>query len=321
MHSHSHSHSPGGRLRLGIIISSLIFVAEVAGGIISNSLALLSDAGHVFADIVALSLSAYALRQSERPADHRMTFGYHRLGVIVAVINGVAILGIAGFISFEAVQRFQSPPEVDSPVMLGVALLGLTANLVVAFWLREAQKESLNIKSAFWHVLGDALASVGVIVGAVIIMLTGVTAADAIVSAVIALIIAVSAWGILSEAVRVLLEATPGHVKLEQLAGHIKEVPGVEDVHDLHVWSLTPQLHALSAHVVIGDRLTSESARVRGELEVMLSRVYGITHTTLQVECRSCSPGGLLCNLESGNCPLSPHEEDGAQVDGTPPGK
>ncbi|ADJ25419.1 cation diffusion facilitator family transporter [Dehalogenimonas lykanthroporepellens BL-DC-9] len=310
MHRHSHSHSPGSRLKLGIIISGVIFVAEIVGGIVSNSLALLSDAGHVFTDIVALSLSAYALRQSQRPADHGMTFGYHRLGVIVAVVNGLAILGIAAFIVYEAVQRLQAPPEVDSPVMLGVAVLGLTANLVVAFWLREAQKESINIKSAFWHVLGDALASVGVIVGALIIMLTGFTAADAIVSAVIAVIIAVSAWGILSEAVRVLLEATPAHVKLDELAGHIRQVPGVDDVHDLHVWSLTPQLHALSAHVVIGDRLTSESAIVRDEIEKMLSRRYGITHTTLQVECRSCSPGGLLCSLEKGNCPLSPHEKE-----------
>jgi cobalt-zinc-cadmium efflux system protein len=310
MHRHSHSHSTGSRLKLGIIISSVIFVAEVVGGIVSNSLALLSDAGHVFTDIVALSLSAFALRQSQRPADHGMTFGYHRLGVIVAVVNGLAILGIAAFIVYEAVQRFQAPPEVDSPVMLGVAVIGLTANLVVAFWLREAQKESINIKSAYWHVLGDALASIGVIVGAVVIMLTGFTAADAIVSAVIAVIIAVSAWGVLSEAVRVLLEATPAHVKLDELAGHIRQVPGVEDVHDLHVWSLTPQFHALSAHVVIGDRLTSESARVREEIERLLSRRYGITHSTLQVECRSCSPGGLLCSLEKGNCPLSPHEED-----------
>ncbi|MGI2336442.1 MAG: cation diffusion facilitator family transporter [Dehalogenimonas sp.] len=310
MHQHPHPHSAGGRLKLGIIISSIIFIAEVTGGIISNSLALLSDAGHVLADIVALSLSAYALRQAQRPPDHRMTFGYHRLGVVVAVVNALAIFGIAGFIIYEATQRFQSPQDVNSPIMLGVAAVGLAANLVVAYWLREAQKESINIKSAFWHVLGDALASIGVIIGSVIIMLTGFTAVDAIVSAVIAVIIAISAWGILSEAVKVLLEAAPGHIKLDELAENIKAVSGIDDVHDLHVWSLTPQLHALSAHIVIGDLPTSESARIRCEVEKLLDRRYGVTHTTLQIECRTRSPDGLLCNLESGNCPLMPHREE-----------
>jgi cobalt-zinc-cadmium efflux system protein len=310
MQQHTHSHSAGGRLKLGIIISSLIFLAEIIGGLLANSLALLSDAGHVLTDIVALSLSAYALRQAQRPPDHRMTFGYHRLGVVVAVVNALAIFGIAGFIIYEAVQRLQAPPDVDSPVMLGVAVIGLTANLVVAFWLREAQKESINIKSAFLHVVGDALASIGVIIGAIIIMLTGLTAADAVVSVVIALIIAVSAWGILSEAVKVLLEAAPGHVNLVVLAGEIAAIPGVEGVHDLHVWSLTPQLHALSAHIVIGDRMTSETARVRGDVERLLGDQYGITHTTLQVECLNCGPGGILCNPENGNHLLPPHQSD-----------
>ncbi|MEN8613934.1 cation diffusion facilitator family transporter [Dehalogenimonas sp. THU2] len=308
MHQHQHAHpTAGGRLKLGIIISSVIFVAEVAGGLISNSLALLSDAGHVFADIVALSLSAYALRQAQRPASHKMTFGYHRLGVVVAAVNALLIFGIAGFIIYEAVQRLQSPPEVNSPVMLAVAFIGLTANLVVAFWLREAQKESLNVKSAFWHVLGDALASVGVIIGALIIMFTGLSAADAVVSALIAVIIAVSAWGILSEALAVLLEATPAHIRLDELAEALKSVPGVEELHDLHVWSLTPQLHALSSHIVIADRLTSETAKVRAAVEKMLAERYSITHTTLQMECQSCAPGGLLCSLEPGACPLTPH--------------
>ena len=311
MHQHQHVHpAAGARLTLGIVLSSVIFIAEVAGGIISNSLALLSDAGHVLADIVALSLSAYALRQANRPPSHKMTFGYHRVGVIVAIVNALLIFGIAGFIFYEAAQRLQAPPEVNSGVMLGVAALGLAANLVVAFWLREAQKESINVRSAFWHVLGDALASVGVIIGALIIMRTGFTVADAIVSAIIGLIITASAWGILAEGVKVLLESTPSHIKLEALAGDLRQIPGVKEVHDLHVWSLTPNLHALSSHIVIEDRLTSETAQVRGEVEKMLAARYEITHTTIQVECQSCAPGGLLCTLEKGACPLTPHPDE-----------
>ncbi|APV43442.1 cobalt-zinc-cadmium efflux system protein [Dehalogenimonas formicexedens] len=310
MHQHNHAHqAAGSRLILGIGLSSVILIAEAVGGLISNSLALLSDAGHVLADIVALSLSAYALRQAQRPPSHRMTFGYHRIGVIVAIVNAVAIFAIAGIIFFEAVRRLQSPPDVDSSVMLVIALLGLLANLIVAFWLREARKESLNVKSAFWHVLGDALASVGVILGALIIKLTGLAEADAIISIVIGLIIAASAWGILSEGISVLLESTPAHIDLNELAGNLRNIPGIKEVHDLHVWSLTPNLHALSSHIVIEDRLTSETALVRSQVEKLLADRYEINHTTLQLECQSCCPGGQLCTLEPGSCPLTPDGE------------
>ena len=309
MHQHQHVSTAGSRLTLGIILSSVILVAEVAGGIISNSLALFSDAGHVLADIVALSLSAYALRQARRPPSHRMTFGYHRIGVIVAIVNAVAIFAVAGVIFFEAVHRLQAPPAVNSTVMLAIAVLGLAANLVVAFWLRDARKESLNIKSAFWHVLGDALASIGVILGAVIIKATGFAEADAIVSIIIGMIIAASGWGILSEGVSVLLESTPAHVNLNELADGLRSIPGVMEIHDLHVWSLTPNLHALSSHIVIEDRLTSETAQIRSQVEKLLAERYEINHTTLQLECQSCCPGGQLCTLEPGACPLIPHGE------------
>jgi cobalt-zinc-cadmium efflux system protein len=310
MHQHSHNHhTAGSRLYLGIGLSSAILIAEVAGGIFSNSLALLSDAGHVLADIVALSLSAYALRQAQRPPSHRMTFGYHRIGVIVAIVNAIAIFAVAGVIFFEAVRRLQSPPEVNSTIMLAIAAGGLAANLVVAFWLRDARKESLNVKSAFWHVLGDALASVGVILGALVIKATGFVEADAVISIIIGIIIAASAWGILSEGVSVLLESTPAYINLAELADSIRAVQGVKEVHDLHVWSLTPNLHALSSHIVIEDRPTSEAALVRAQVEKLLDERYEINHTTLQLECQSCCPGGQLCTLEPGACPLTPHDE------------
>lgn len=310
MQQHSHSHqAAGSRLILGIALSGVILVAEVVGGLISNSLALLSDAGHVLADIVALSLSAYALRQAQRPPSHRMTFGYHRVGVIVAIVNSMAIFAVAGIIFFEAIRRLQSPQEVNSSVMFVIAAIGLAANLIVVFWLREARNESLNVKSAFWHVLGDALASIGVILGALIIKATGFTEADAAISIIIGLIIAASAWGILSEGVSVLLESTPAYIDLNALAGNIRNISGVKEVHDLHVWSLTPNLHALSSHIVIEDRLTSETAAIRAQVEKLLADRYEINHTTLQLECQSCCPGGQLCTLEPGTCPLTPHEE------------
>lgn len=309
MHQHQHAPAAGSRLTLGIILSGVILVAEIAGGLIANSLALLSDAGHVLADIVALSLSAYALRQAQRPPSHRMTFGYHRIGVLVAIVNAVAIFAVAGIIFFEAIRRLQAPPQVNTSVMLAIATIGLIANLVVVFWLRDARKESLNIRSAFWHVLGDALASVGVIAGAVVIKLTGFTEADAIISIVIGLIIGASGWGILSEGVSVLLESTPAHITLSELAESLRGIPGVKEVHDLHVWSLTPNLHALSSHIVIEDRLTSETAAVRAQVEELLASRYEINHTTLQLECQSCCPGGQLCTLEPGACPMAPSDE------------
>jgi cobalt-zinc-cadmium efflux system protein len=159
-HSHQHTFSTTSKLKFGILLSILILVAEVAGGFLSNSLALLADAGHVLADVIALSLSWYGIKQSERPASHNMTFGYHRIGVLVAIINALSIFAIALVIFYEAFRRLQQPLEVNSPLMLAVAAVGLSANLFIAFWLRKEQKANLNIRSAFWHSIGDALASI-----------------------------------------------------------------------------------------------------------------------------------------------------------------
>ena len=196
-----HSHGVSGaatKLKYGIIITAIILILEVAGGILSNSLALLSDAGHVFADGIALTLSWYGVRQAARPSSGRMTFGYHRVGVIIAIVNAVSILVIAGIILYEAYQRFYQQPEINSVMMLVIAVIGLGANIFVASWLHKEQKESLNIKSAFWHAVGDALASVGVIAGAIIIMLTKLYWVDAAVSVLISLIIIFAAWGMLT---------------------------------------------------------------------------------------------------------------------------
>jgi len=209
-HTH-HAQPVGNKLKVGIILTGFILVAEVAGGLISNSLALLSDAGHVFADILALSLSWYGVRQAERPPSKRMTFGYHRVGVIVAIVNAVSIFAIAAFIFYEAYQRFQQPPEINSLLMLLVAIVGLAVNAFVAFWLRREQHGNLNVRSAFWHALGDALASIGIIIGGIIILLTGWFVVDPIISVLIGLVIILAAWRILREGFRVLYARTCGY--------------------------------------------------------------------------------------------------------------
>jgi len=282
------------------MLTGFILVAEVAGGLVSNSLALLSDAGHVFADIIALSLSYYGVKQAQRPASHRMTFGYHRVGVLIAVVNAISILAIALVIFYAAYNRLQQPPEVNSLLMLSVAIVGLSVNLFVAFWLRKEQRANLNVRSAFWHALGDALASIGVIIGGIIILVTGWFLADAIISIFIGLIIVLAAWGIFREGLQVLLEATPRQVDVRKMVNALKRVSGVRDVHDVHVWSISSEIHAMSCHVLIDDRPTSEAASIRQQIEDILKRHYDIEHTTLQMECELCRAGDFFCRLTVG---------------------
>ena len=298
MSEHHHS-APGvaTKLKYGIIITGVILVLEVAGGIFSNSLALLSDAGHVFADGIALALSWYGVRQAARPSSSRMTFGYHRVGVIVAIVNAMSILAIAGIILYEAYQRFYQQPEINSVVMLVIAVIGLAANIFVASWLHKEQEESLNVKSAFWHAIGDALASVGVIAGAIIIMLTRLYWVDAAVSVLIGLIIIFAAWGIFREGMRILLEAVPGNISIKEVLDAMKSISAVKDVHDLHVWSISSNLHAMSCHVLVDDCSISEVESVHQQIEDMLRKKFGIGHTTVQAECTQCSNGDLYCKM------------------------
>jgi len=272
----------------------------VAGGLLSNSLALLSDAGHVFADVIALSLSWYGVKQTERPASGRMTFGYHRVGVIIAVVNAITIFAIALVVFYAAYRRLQQPPEVNSLLMLSVAIVGIGVNLFVAFWLRREQHGNLNVRSAYWHVLGDALASVGVIIGGVIMLLTGWFWVDPIISVFIGLIITLAAWRILREGLGVLLEATPKQVNITEMVNALNRMPEVKDVHDIHVWSISPELHAMSCHVLIDDLPTSQAADIRQKIEEVLQQKFHIEHTALQMECQQCSSNDIFCTLTFG---------------------
>jgi cobalt-zinc-cadmium efflux system protein len=310
-HAHHHgTRDVGSKLKIGIILTGCILLFELIGGFLSNSLALLSDAGHVFTDVLALSLSWYGVRQAERPSSGRMTFGYHRIGVVIAIVNAVTIFAIAGVILYEAYRRLQEPPEINSPVMLSVALVGLGINAFVAYWLHREQRENLNIRSAYWHALGDALASLGVIVGAIIILVTGWYLADPIISVLIGCIITLAAWRILREGLRVLLEAAPPHVNTTEMIEALNELPGVRDVHDIHVWSISPELHAMSCHVLIDDLPTSEAAGIRDRIEEVLRQKFDIDHVTLQMECEQCDANDIYCNLR-----FAPRDEGG----GNPP--
>ncbi len=297
---HGHSHvgriSPR-RLVLAIIISAGIMVAELIAGLIANSLALLSDAGHAFTDVLALSLSWYGIRQASRPADARMTYGYHRIGIMVALINAALIALIAIVILYEAYHRLRDPREVDSLIMFATASAGLLANMVVIFWLRAQARHSLNIRSAFFHAAGDALASVGVITGGLIIFFTDAFWLDPVISLIIVVIILAAAWHIAREAIDVMLEATPKHLDLDELVKTILNLSRAQNVHDLHVWSLTPQLHALSCHLLVDDALLSQHSQVLMDLQDNLMKRYNICHMTVQLECAGCEPHALYCEL------------------------
>ncbi len=311
-HIHNHPASAESKLGVGLALTFAILFVEVVGGIFSHSLALLSDAGHVLTDAVALSLSLYGVKQAKRPSSSGMTFGYHRVGVLIAIINALIIFAVAGVIVYEATIRFRQPVEVQSQLMLAVAGVGLGVNVFVALRLHGEQRENLNIRSAFWHALGDAMASMGVIVGAVIIMVTGWFWVDPVVSVLISVILCWAAWGILKEGFSVLLEATPMGVDMARMENILRQIPAVKEIHDIHVWSLSPEIRAMSCHILIDDIPTSQAASIRENIAQALARDFGITHTTLQLECAQCTEGGL-CSIS----PPPPSKEEKPKGIGT----
>ena len=287
----------GQRLRWAVLLTSLILAAEVVGGVFANSLALLSDAGHLFTDLIALVLTVFAVSQVQRPSNRRMTFGYHRVGILVALFNAVALVGITGAIFWGAAQRFRDPPEVEGGLTLAVAIVGLAVNGVVMGLLWRRQRANLTVHSAFLHVIGDALGSLAVIVSGAIILATSWFWADPVISVLIGLIIAFGAWRIFREGLSVLMEAAPSGVNVEELAAALARVPGVRDIHDLHVWSIAPGIRALSCHVRMDDRPISEGDHILGHVNALLADRFAITHSTIQMEAGECDPNVLFCCL------------------------
>lgn len=298
-HGHDHSHAPQteGKLRLALVLTILILAVEFGGGIMANSLALIADAGHMLTDVFALGLSWFALVQSRRPADARRTFGYHRVSILAALLNAATLLPLSGFIIWEAIGRFGSPPEVESTIMFGVALIGLVANTVIGLNLHSAGGDNLNIQSAVIHVLGDAVASGGVLIAAVVIGLTGWLPIDPILSIGIALLVAFSGWRVVRDTVRILLESVPQDVDAAAVVARMQAVPGVRDVHDLHIWQVGQGIYALSCHVQISDQLVSQCADILAELNHLLEHEFRIGHSTIQPECAGCDPNTLYCSL------------------------
>jgi cobalt-zinc-cadmium efflux system protein len=283
-HEHDNKHLIN-RLSWAFVLTLVIFIAELVGGFLSNSLALLSDAGHLFADVFAIGLSLAALYISRLPATHKKTFGYHRAEVFAAFINGISLVIIAIVIFTEAYHRLQNPEPVKTTAMLIVAIIGLVANVVIALRLHHSAAHSLNVKSAYLHVLGDMLASVGVIIGGLVMYFTGNYLADPIISVVVGLIILKGAYGVVKEALDILLEGVPAKIDYEKLKDDILDTPDVIKVHDLHVWTLSSQNIMLTMHVVLDGKTTHAGRKVLENLQNMLADKHDIKHSTIQLEC------------------------------------
>jgi len=300
------------RFLLSLSLTGLIFLAELAGGLWTRSLALLSDSAHVFMDVFALGLSYLAMRAAALPADDRHTYGFHRLQVLAALANGATLLLIAFEILREAWGRFQNPETVLAGPMLVIAVLGLGVNLVVALLLRQHDHADLNTRSAFLHVLGDALASVGVIVAGIAILLTGWLWLDPLVSVLIGLLILFSSGRVLKESIHILAEGMPAGMTAGAIADAMRRIPGVTQLHDLHVWTVAPGYIALSAHIVLQDQALSQTAQTMAALKETLLTDFEIRHTTIQCECSACSQGQTMSAEAKGGSPNTvPGEESG----------
>lgn len=286
-HHHNHGHGPSrekgkSRLRVVLVLTSLFFIAEVIGGLWTNSLSLLSDAAHMLSDMFALGLSLFAFCLSSKKPSPTKTYGYYRFEVVAAFVNGVLLILIALWVFSEAFGRFQHPATVKSVPMLFIAVLGLIINLLGIYLLHELGTESINIRGALFHLVGDAAGSVGAITAAIAITLTGRTFFDPMISVLIGFLIIYSAWRLLWDVVNILMQGVPAHIDLDSIRQAMLSVDGVTGLCDLHIWSLTSQLDMLSAHVVVEDM--GQNKEILEQLTRMINDKFAINHVTLQIE-------------------------------------
>jgi len=283
-HSHGHSASRAGRTRLVIVLAMVVafLVVEVIGSLLTGSLALLADAGHMLTDAVGVGLALLAIQFASKPATASKSYGYYRLEILAAAGNAVLLFGVAAYIAYEAYQRFRAPPDIESVPMLGVAAVGLLVNLVSLRLLSAGARASLNMRGAYLEVLGDLLGSGAVLVAGAIILITGWTLADPIASVLIALAILPRTWSLLREVIDVLLQATPKGIDLDEVRAHLLRGDGIVDAHDLHAWTLTSGMHVVSAHVVIEP--TADATAVLDEVCRCLSDDFDMEHSTIQLE-------------------------------------
>lgn len=286
-HAHDHARALGVRgLTLVLAITAAFMVAEFVGGWLSNSLALVADAAHMLTDAASLALALFAVWFARRPATAAKTYGYARSEILAALVNGAGLLVIAAFIVYEAWSRLRHPEPIQTGIMAGVAAAGMLANIASAVILHRSAGESLNVRGAYLHVLSDLLGSAGAVVAALVIMATGWVAADPILSLAVAVLIVFSSWKLLRESVDVLLEAVPAHIDLAEVRRAIDDVPGVDDVHDLHVWTVTSGFLAMSGHCVVAEPKGSQ--QILREIHHRMRERFGIHHATIQLEW----PGG-----------------------------
>lgn len=298
-HSHTHTHlreaarQTTTRLTWSLLITLAFVIFEAAAGYYANSLALLTDAAHNLTDVIALGLSWFAIRITAQPANPQKTYGYHRAGILVALINSTTLILISLGIFYEAYKRFVSPPEVQSSVLIVVGLVAVVINLVTALLVHRGSESDLNLRSAFVHLMGDVLSTIGAVIAGIVIYFTGANWLDPFVSVLIGLLILYNAWGILRDAVDILLEATPRDVDMKKMVGDITQVEGVLGVHDLHVWSITQNLRTMSAHILTEDIPVSAGAQIQNRINELVYHRYNIAHATLQLECVDCDPDCL----------------------------
>lgn len=284
-HDHSHHGSPSNIRRLAVVmaLTSLYMIVEFIGGLWTNSLALLADAGHMLADVGAVGLALVAAWFAEHPPTAQKTYGYHRLEIFAAFINGVALAVISLYIFYEAYQRLFIPTDIKAPWLMVIATGGLVINLISAAILFKPGQKNINVQGAFAHVLSDSLGSLGVIIAGAIILYTGFTQADAIFSVIIGLLVLYNAWGLIQETLNVLLEACPIHLSVAEIEAALLDMPEIHAVHDLHVWSITSGKEALSVHVVVTEDSHFSPALVT-KIQHALKEQFGLNHLTIQLE-------------------------------------
>jgi cobalt-zinc-cadmium efflux system protein len=308
-HSHHHGTEGIGGVLSWSLVATLAFVAlEVVTGLQSHSLALLSDAGHNFTDALALVLAAFGVYYQRKPADKVKTYGYHRAGVLAAFVNALTLMGLSVFILWESFLRFRQPEPVHEMTMLVVAASGLVVNVGIMLGLAR-QRHDLNIRAAFIHMLGDALGSVAIVAGALVIRYTGWQWIDPLLSTLIALLIIWTAWDITKESLNILLEGLPRGMKLDDIMAAMRATAGVLEVHDVHVWSLGSNTHAMSCHVLIDDMPPSESESILNALNALLRERFEIGHSTIQFEHVRCAAGANGCCLPGDTHAAEVHHE------------
>lgn len=295
-------------MALGLTLA--LVVVEAAAGVLANSLALLTDAAHNLTDVAALGLTWYAFHLARQPAHAGKTFGYHRAGILAALVNSSTLVLIAAVIFYEAYQRFLAPPPVAANLLIAVGAAAFVVNLLTARLVGHGH-DDLNLRSAFLHLMGDVFSTLGAVVAGIAIHFTGLDWLDPLASALIGLLILGNAWLILRETLDILLESTPRDIEMSTMVRDLMRVEGVRGVHDLHVWSLSRSLRVLSAHILVDDMPISEAARIQRDIGEVIAHQYGIGHATLQLESQECGPDALYCDITQRNHGHSHHHGHG----------